>query len=137
VPRVAKPFFIPVANNLLRVVVKHGSTGALPYGDTGSGAKGHVAASELTSIGRQGLELRDMWQHQSPPQQGDRLRASGHVAARGYMSSLYACMQGYPVDRVPTDVFSLSLLWGHVALTRLLLSPTVATDSVILVVHCC
>jgi hypothetical protein len=74
-PRAAKPFFIPVANSPLRAVVKHGSARALPYGDTRSGAKGHVVASELTSTGRQGLELRDMWQHQSPPQQGDRLRA--------------------------------------------------------------
>jgi hypothetical protein len=36
----------------------------------------HVAAPELTSSRRQGLELRDMWQRQSSPQQGGEVR--GH-----------------------------------------------------------
>jgi hypothetical protein len=34
----------------------------------------HVAAPELTSSRRQGLELRDMWQRQSSPQQGGEVR---------------------------------------------------------------
>jgi hypothetical protein len=31
---------------------------------------GHMAASEPSSVGRLGPELRNMWQHQSPPQLG-------------------------------------------------------------------
>jgi hypothetical protein len=35
---------------------------------------GHVVALELTLSGRQGLELRDTWQHKSSPYQGDKVR---------------------------------------------------------------
>jgi hypothetical protein len=36
---------------------------------------GHVMTSELSPVGRQGLEPRDAWQHRSPPQWGDRVRS--------------------------------------------------------------
>jgi hypothetical protein len=45
----------------------HGNTGALLGREVRSGATRHVAASELSSAGRWGPELRDMWQHRSPP----------------------------------------------------------------------
>jgi hypothetical protein len=38
---------------------------------------GHVAAPELTLSRRQGLELRDTWQHWSSPQQGGKVRSTG------------------------------------------------------------
>jgi hypothetical protein len=38
---------------------------------------GHVAAPELTSFGRRGLELRDMWQCRSSPQQGGEVLDHG------------------------------------------------------------
>jgi hypothetical protein len=78
-PRVAKPFFILVAHDPLRVmgnmtapelspqggrVQSHeacGSVGALFCGEVRSGAEGHMAASELTPTGRWCLELRDTW----------------------------------------------------------------------------
>jgi hypothetical protein len=86
VPRVARPFFIPVVHSP-------------------PGAVGHVAAPELTSSKRQGPELRDTWQHRRSPQQGGEVRGRGtrggagahlyrevwseataYVAARGYTS---------------------------------------------------
>jgi hypothetical protein len=78
-PRVAKPFFILVAHNLLRVMghvvtlelsprggrvrshVTRGSAEALSCGEAGSGAKRHMVALELTSTVRRGSELRDTW----------------------------------------------------------------------------
>jgi hypothetical protein len=47
-----------------------GSTRVLLSGEVGSRATGHVAAPEPSLVGRWGLELPDMWQHRSPPQQG-------------------------------------------------------------------
>jgi hypothetical protein len=38
---------------------------------------GHMAASEPSSVGRLGPELRNMWQHQSPPQLGGWVWSSG------------------------------------------------------------
>jgi hypothetical protein len=55
-----------------------GSTGALLLGRRG---RGHVAASEPTSAGRRGPELRNMWQHWSSPLGEAEPGAMGHVAA--------------------------------------------------------
>jgi hypothetical protein len=99
----------------------------------------HIAALESSKMGRAGLELRDTWQHWSPPQQGGGVRsygtrdgsrallsweagfgAAGHVAACGSTScSLswpHARMWGYPVYRVPTTakIISSSLERVHV-----------------------
>jgi hypothetical protein len=54
--RAARPFFIPVVHNPLGVV-------------------GYVAAPEPTSAGRRGPELRNTWQHRSPPRQGREVRS--------------------------------------------------------------
>jgi hypothetical protein len=45
----------------------------------GGEVRGHVVASEPTSAGRRGLELRNTWQRRSSTQQGGE--ATGHVAA--------------------------------------------------------
>jgi hypothetical protein len=62
VPGAARPFFIPVV---------HGPLGVVEY----------VAASEPTSAGRRGPELRNTWQRRSSPLREVELRAMGHVAA--------------------------------------------------------
>jgi hypothetical protein len=45
-----------------------GGAGAHLCREVRSGAKGHVAASELTSARRRGPGPRDTWRHQSPPE---------------------------------------------------------------------
>jgi hypothetical protein len=59
--RPAKPFCIIKAHNPLRVT-------------------GHMTAPEPSRAGRRSLEPCDMWQHQSPPEQGGRVQSRGHVA---------------------------------------------------------
>jgi hypothetical protein len=104
----------------------HGSAGAHLSKEVRSGAMGHVAAPELTLARRRGSELRDTWWHRSSIQQGEevwghgtcgssgahlcreaRSEATAYVVARGCtscsLSSLGACMGGYPVFRVPTE----------------------------------
>jgi hypothetical protein len=44
---------------------------------------GHVAAPESTSIGRRGLELRNMWQRRSSTQQGGDARVHGPRGSTG------------------------------------------------------
>jgi hypothetical protein len=95
-PKATKAFFIPMVHSPLRDVghmeaselsswggraqsrETHGSTGALPCGEAGSRAEGHVAAPEPISTGRRGLELRDTWLCQSPPRQGGGVQS--HVS---------------------------------------------------------
>jgi hypothetical protein len=55
-----------------------GSTGALL---SGRQDRGHVTASEPTSTGRRGPELRNTWQHRSSPLEKAEPRAMGHVVA--------------------------------------------------------
>jgi hypothetical protein len=57
-PRLARPFFIPKARGPLS-------------------AAGHVAASEPSCVGRQGLKPWDTRLHRSPPEQGGRVRSHG------------------------------------------------------------
>jgi hypothetical protein len=103
----------------VRSYVTHGSIGALLSWEAGSGAMGHMAAPEPASIGRQGPESCDMWQHWSPPEQRGRVqrrgargsagahlgreagsKATGHMAVHRCMpfslSWIEACMRGYP-----------------------------------------
>jgi hypothetical protein len=95
VPGAAISFFIPVIHNPLGAVgyveapelssrggraQSHGtcgSTGAHIVREARYGAEGHMVASELTLLGRQGSELRDMWQRWSSPQQGGEVRGRG------------------------------------------------------------
>jgi hypothetical protein len=44
---------------------------------------GHMSAPELTSSRRQGPELRDTWEWQSSPQQGDEVRGRGTRGGAG------------------------------------------------------
>jgi hypothetical protein len=94
VPEAARPFFIPVVHNPLKVVGyvaaselssqggkawSHGtcgSTRAHLFRKARSGAEGHVAASELTSTRRQGPGPRDTWWRRSPPLQGGVVRSN-------------------------------------------------------------
>jgi hypothetical protein len=85
----------------------------------------HVAVLKPSLTGKQGLEPKGMWQHQSSPSTGGRVRsweardsvgvhlywevrsrAEGHVAPCGCVPCclpyLYACTWGYPIFRVPT-----------------------------------
>jgi hypothetical protein len=59
----------------------HDSVGAVLSGEAGSRAMEHGAALEPSSTGRRGPELRDTWQHLSPPQLGGGVRSYGHVLA--------------------------------------------------------
>jgi hypothetical protein len=52
-----------------------------PLGEAEPGAMRHVAASEPTSTGRQGPELRNTWQCRSSPLGEAEPGAMGHVAA--------------------------------------------------------
>jgi hypothetical protein len=54
-----------------------------PLGKVDPRAMGHVAAPELTLSGRQGLELRDMWQHRSSHYQGGKVRSRGTRGSTG------------------------------------------------------
>jgi hypothetical protein len=104
VPRTARPFFIPVVHSPLEAVWyvvapelsirggrarKHGtrgSTGAHLVREARSGAEGHMAAPELTLSGKQGLELRDTWQHRSSHQQGGEVQGRGtHGGAKAHL----------------------------------------------------
>jgi hypothetical protein len=103
-----------------------GSTGADLSKEVRSRAEGHVVAPELTSARRRRPGPWDMWQHWSSSRQGGEVRgrrtcgsseahlyrevwskATACVAAHGCtpcsLSSLRACMRGYPVFRVPTE----------------------------------
>jgi hypothetical protein len=88
VPRVGKPFFIPVVHSppgavghmaapklpsqegRARSHGTHGSTGAHLIKEVRSRAEGHVAAQELTSARWRGPGPWDTWWHRSPPLQG-------------------------------------------------------------------
>jgi hypothetical protein len=88
VPRAAKHFFIPMVHNPLGAggdvaapelsprgsrAQSHGtrgSTGAHLDREVRSGAEGHVATSELSSVRRRGPGPRDTWRRRSPPLQG-------------------------------------------------------------------
>jgi hypothetical protein len=54
-----------------------------PLRKTESGAMEHVTAPELILARRQGLELRDMWQRRSSPQQGGEVRGHGTHGSTG------------------------------------------------------
>jgi hypothetical protein len=91
----ARSFFIPVIHSRLGAVgyvvvlelssrggrarsyETRDSTGAHLVREAKFGAEGHVAAPELTLSGRQGLELRDMWQRRSSPQRRGGVRGRG------------------------------------------------------------
>jgi hypothetical protein len=60
-----------------------GSTGAHLVKEARSGAEGHVAAPELTSVRRRGPGPQDMWQHRSSPQQGGEVRGHGTGGGAG------------------------------------------------------
>jgi hypothetical protein len=70
-----------------------GNAGALPSRDAGSRAAGHVAmpdpsragrrGPEPSRSGRQAPELRNMWQHRSPPKQGRGVRSRGACGNAG------------------------------------------------------
>jgi hypothetical protein len=62
-------------------------TGAHLDMEARSGAKGHVAAPELTSARRRGPGLQDTWQRQSSPQQGGEVW--GHGTRGGVGAHLY------------------------------------------------
>jgi hypothetical protein len=67
VPREAKPFFIPVVHSPLGAVGDVVAQSS-PLGETEPRAMGQMEASEPTSVGKRGLELRDTWQHRNSPQ---------------------------------------------------------------------
>jgi hypothetical protein len=92
VPGADRSFFILVVHSSLGVMgyvsapklsSRRGETEATwqrwssPLGVAEPRAMRHVAAPEPTSVGRQGPELRNMWQHRSSTQQGGEAR--GHV----------------------------------------------------------
>jgi hypothetical protein len=54
-----------------------GSTRAHLIKEARSGAEGHVAVLELTSVRRRGLGSQDTWQHWSSPRQGGDVRSWG------------------------------------------------------------
>jgi hypothetical protein len=53
-----------------------GGAGAHLDREVRSGTVRHVAVSEPTSVGRRDLRAWGMWQHQSPPQQGPKVRST-------------------------------------------------------------
>jgi hypothetical protein len=55
----------------------HVSTGALTREAMGYGAMGHVATQEPISEAGRGLELQNVWQRRSPPEQGSEVRSHG------------------------------------------------------------
>jgi hypothetical protein len=95
VPGAARHFFIPVIHTPLGAVGyvaapkpssrgdrarshgTRGSVGAHLSREVRSGAKEHVAATELNSARRRGLWPRFMWQHRSSPQQRSEVRGRG------------------------------------------------------------
>jgi hypothetical protein len=106
-----------------------GSTGAHLGREARSRAEERVMAPELNSARRRGTGPRATWEHRSSPQQGGEVRGHGTrggsrahlctevwsvstacVAAHGCtsysLSKLRACMQGYPIFKVPTKTFS-------------------------------
>jgi hypothetical protein len=78
----ARPFFIPVVCSPLEAV---GYVAAPELSSRGGEvrAMGHVAASEPTSAGRQGPELKNAWRRQSSTQQGDKARGHGPRGSTG------------------------------------------------------
>jgi hypothetical protein len=68
-------------------------------------AVGHIAAPELTSSRRQGLELRDTWQRRSSPQQGGEVRGRGTLGSTGAHLSMEARSEamGHVVAPEPTS----------------------------------
>jgi hypothetical protein len=103
-----------------------GSAGAHPGREARSGAEELMVAPELNSARRRGPGPHDTWLHWSSPQQGGEVRGRGtrgssgphlcmevcskattSMEARGCtlgsLSSLRACIWGYPVFRVPTE----------------------------------
>jgi hypothetical protein len=116
-----------------------------------SGAEEYVAAPELNSVRRQDPGLQSTWQHQSSPQQGGEVRdhgtcggsrahlirevwseATACVAACGCtpcsLSSLRACMRGYPFFRVPTS----TMLTGKGSTSSFVLLPSPQRQSAII-----
>jgi hypothetical protein len=101
IPKVAKPFFIPVVHSPPRAMGHVVAPELSPWGDRAqshgtrgsagahlgrkarSGAKGHVAALEFISVRRQGLGPRDTWQRQNPPRQGGEVRGRGTRGSAG------------------------------------------------------
>jgi hypothetical protein len=65
----------------------HGSTGAHLVKEVRSRAKGHMAASELTSVRRRCLGPWDTWRHRSSPLQGYVVR-SYRLCGRAWMHAL-------------------------------------------------
>jgi hypothetical protein len=125
VPRAGNPFFIHVVHSP-PMAVGHVIALELPSQGGGARSHGHVVAPELTSARRRGPRPWDMWQHRSPPRQGGEVqgrrtrggsrahlcrevwsKATACMAAHGCtpysLSSLRACMRGYPVFRVSTE----------------------------------
>jgi hypothetical protein len=98
VPGAARSLFIPVIHSPLGAVgyvaapelsSRGGEAGATgqrqssPLGEAEPGAIRHVAASEPTSVGRRGPELRNTWQRQSLTQQGGEARGHGTCDSTG------------------------------------------------------
>jgi hypothetical protein len=65
----------------------HGSVGALPSREAGSGAVGHMAAPEPSRAGRQGLEPWATWQQWSHPEQGGGIWCHGTHGSAGALPS--------------------------------------------------
>jgi hypothetical protein len=65
-----------------------------------------VAAPELTLLGRQGLKLRDTWQHRSSPQQGGEVQGHGiHGSAGAHLNKeARSVVVGHEVAPKPTSV---------------------------------
>jgi hypothetical protein len=91
-----------------------------PLREAKPGALGHMAAPELTLSGRQGLKLRDTWQHQRSPCQGGKVRSWGTRGSAGAHLDKEARSgaMGHVAAPKPTSVgrFGLKLqrTWQHV-----------------------
>jgi hypothetical protein len=60
------------------LIASYGTCGdaeALPSGEAGSGAVGHVATPDPSRAGMRGPELWDMWRRRSPPERGGEIRS--------------------------------------------------------------
>jgi hypothetical protein len=66
-----------------------GSAGALSLREAKSGAVGHGTASELSSVGRRGMELHNTWQHRIPPRYGGEVQSLSEQG--GEVQSCRAC----------------------------------------------
>jgi hypothetical protein len=81
---------------------------------------GHVAASELSSAGRRGLELRVTWQRRSTTQQGGEARGHETRDSTGAHLSkeVRSGAAGHVATPEPTSVGmcgpKLQLAWQHV-----------------------